>query len=105
MALVIVMPAVARVTSPAGTISSADMDASCPGHMFAAKQPHSPHAPADPTARCAYCVLLDNAPLLSLSSVLYLPASLIHADSLRVAHMGGTYPLPVLSADPRGPPR
>jgi hypothetical protein len=104
MALIVVMPAISRVMPMTMTGSMPGMGDACPHRMAGEKHP-APDHPADPTARCGYCVLLGHQSILGASHVSYLlPAAPIVAEStpIRVRRMDAT---PRLSADPRGPPR
>ena len=98
MALIVVMPVISRVMPM--TASMPGMGDTCPQRMAGEKRP----APADPTDRWGYCVLLGHQSILASSQVLHLlPAAPGVAEStpLRVRRMDAT---PRLSADPRGPP-
>ncbi|HET7333405.1 DUF2946 family protein [Dyella sp.] len=99
MALIVVMPVLSRSMAGAAT-SAAEGD--CPVHQADATR--HPQAPADPTERCSYCVLLNHTPLLASGTVVYLapvapalpPASIHRSDDTPAS--------PRLSAAPRGPP-
>jgi len=80
-------------------------DGDCPVHQLAStKHPSSPQAPADPTERCAYCVLLNHAPLLASGSGVYL-APVAPVSTVASIHRIDEKPAsPLLSANPRGPP-
>jgi len=102
MALIVVMPVLSRSMSMTGM---AVADGDCPVHQLAStKHPSSPQAPADPTERCAYCVLLNHAPLLASGAGVYL-APVAPVSTVASIHRIDEKPAsPLLSANPRGPP-
>lgn len=102
MALIVVMPVLSRSLPMA---SMPGMGDDCPHHQVAgSKHPSAPHAPADPMARCGYCVLFQHSPVLASGvAVPRVPGApvAVHASILRAGEKPAT---PRLSADPRGPP-
>jgi Protein of unknown function (DUF2946) len=104
MALIVVMPAISRVMPMSGPMPG--LDASCPYHQAeATKHPVAPDSPADPTAKCGYCVLLNHAPLLATGDVLHFLPAVPNLAAPAVARADDAYTSPILSANPRGPPR
>jgi hypothetical protein len=102
MLLIVVMPAISRVMPMPHAM--AGMAEPCPLHMAAMAHPAAPDKPADSTDRCAYCVLLDHQSMLA-------SGKLVHVLAAPPAVMVATPPIargattvPLLSADPRGPP-
>jgi Protein of unknown function (DUF2946) len=108
MALVVLMPAISRsMPADMGTGSIGSMGADCPMHGGSADHRHRPATPgdpSDPTARCAYCVLLSHNPVTGFAgALLWLPIEpLALAPQTAVARSVAAAPL--LSARPRGPP-
>ena len=103
MALIVVMPAVSRVMPMSGPMPGMEMP--CPQHHAETQHPASPHSPTDPTDRCGYCVLLNHAPLLASGDVLHFVPVAPNLPVLVVARADDAYASPILSANPRGPPR
>lgn len=102
MALIVVMPVLSRSMSMTA-MPVADGD--CPVHQVAGtKHPSSPQTPADPTERCAYCVLLNHTPLLASGAVVYLPPVAPVSTGASIHRIDETSASPLLSANPRGPP-
>jgi hypothetical protein len=107
MALIVVMPAISRVMPMTMTMSSMPgMDAPCPvhDHQASTKHPDSPSAPADPMARCGYCVLLSHTPILASSIIIHVVPAAPDVATPTIALPGDRSEAPLLSADPRGPP-
>jgi hypothetical protein len=103
MAFIVVMPAISRVMPMDGAMPG--MGAPCPEHQAATKHPVSPNGPTDPTDKCGYCVLLNHAPLLASGKVLHLLPVAPNPAAPVVARADDAYTSPILSANPRGPPR
>nr|WP_268235698.1 DUF2946 domain-containing protein [Dyella caseinilytica] len=103
MALIVVMPAISRVMPMAGAMP--DMDAACTQHMAGAKHPGAPDSPADPTAKCGYCVLLHHLPVLPTGAQSHLPPAPPGQAAPALPPVDDAYVSPILSARPRGPPR
>ncbi|WP_268991950.1 DUF2946 domain-containing protein [Dyella choica] len=103
MAFIVVMPVVSRTMPMTGAMPG--MDGACLEHAApGARQQGSPHAPADPMARCGYCFLLHHSPLVGSSTLVHLvPATPPSAVSTAALPSDRPY-APLLSADPRGPP-
>jgi hypothetical protein len=111
MLLVVLMPAVSRTLSLNAGMSR--MGADCMMGMGHADH-HShgtpgglgtPGNPGDPTAKCGFCTLLAHTPVMAFDVDVALvpaalPAPLPPAPSFRRASVA-----PLLSAQPRGPPR
>jgi hypothetical protein len=112
MALIVVMPAISRVMpmdSMAGMPGMSGMtstDVACPHHdlQAATKHPEAPSAPADPMARCGYCVLLSHTPILASSVVVHVVPAAPNVANPVEALPRDRSEAPLLSADPRGPP-
>jgi hypothetical protein len=108
MALIVLMPVISR-SMPA------DMDMGSMGSMTAGcsmggvtadhrHPPGMPGEPSDPTARCAYCVLLAHNPVTGFASALvWLPIER-RALAPQAAAVRSAPAAPLLSARPRGPP-
>jgi Protein of unknown function (DUF2946) len=108
MALVVLMPAISR-SMPTGMDmgSIGGMRADCPMGGGSADHRHGPAMPGDPgdpTARCAYCVLLSHNPVTGFASaVLWLRIEPL-ALTPQAAVARSVPAAPLLSARPRGPP-
>jgi hypothetical protein len=104
MALIVVMPAISRVMPM--TAAMPGMDAPCPHHdqQASTKHPDAPSEPADPMARCGYCVLLSHTPLLSSGVIVHIVPAAPDVAVVAVALPVDRSEAPLLSADPRGPP-
>lgn len=101
MMLIVVVPVLSRTMTALPTL-----DGDCPVHQLAAaKHPHSPQAPVDPTERCGYCYLLNHTPPLTPDAVVYQAPMVPAAAIASVPRIGEKPASPRLSADPRGPPR
>lgn len=107
MALIVVMPAISRVMPMTGPMMGHVMgvDASCPDHMAGMKHPRSPDRPADGTDRCGYCVLFDHHSMLASGKVLHLLPVMPGLGVPVLPLADDAYASPILSANPRGPPR
>jgi hypothetical protein len=102
--LLVVAPTISQTLS---SFSAApDLGAWCTGHGLSDEHPSpaTPHDPGPHTDKCGYCVLLGHSPLLAGGSL----ATTITALVPEAAPVAGTahrwYALPLLSAQPRGPP-
>jgi Protein of unknown function (DUF2946) len=104
MALIVVMPAISRVMPM--TSAMPGMDASCAyhDHQASTQHPDSPGAPADPMARCGYCVLLSHTPLLTSGVIVHVMPAAPNVAAPVVVLPSDRFEAPLLSADPRGPP-
>jgi Protein of unknown function (DUF2946) len=102
--LLVVAPTISQTLS---SFSSApDLGAWCTGHGLSDEHP-SPSTPHDPVLhadKCGYCALLGHSPLLAGGGL----ATFIGVLALDAAPVAGRvhrwHALPLLSADPRGPP-
>lgn len=108
MALIVLMPAISRSMSMSTDMdmSGMVMDADHPMDMAHADHRHSsmPGDPSDPTARCAYCVLLSHSPVTGLAfAPIVLAVDLPALEPQAIAHRVAPF-APLLSAHPRGPP-
>jgi Protein of unknown function (DUF2946) len=111
MALVVLMPAISRSMpvdmDMGGMGSMAGMSAGCSMGGIPADHRHGPAMPGDPcdpTARCAYCVLLAHNPVTGFASaLLWLPIER-RALAPQSAIVRNAPAAPLLSARPRGPP-
>jgi hypothetical protein len=104
MALIVVMPAISRVMPMTGAMPGMDMP--CPDHdqQASTKHPDSPNTPADPMARCGYCVLLSHTPILASSIVVHIVPAAPNVAAPVITLPSDRSEAPLLSADPRGPP-
>nr|WP_165583142.1 DUF2946 domain-containing protein [Dyella soli] len=102
--LLVVAPSISRALPPAWT--GPDLGAWCTGHGLSEQHPSpsSPDAPGPHADPCGYCVLLGHSPLLAAAPVVA-PAALA-MPPLRPAAVPALHghALPLLSANPRGPP-
>jgi hypothetical protein len=109
MALIVLMPVMSRSMSMPmmSDVAMAGMDPGCPmaaGHASHHHHHGTPCTPDDPTAKCAYCIMLVHTPVAGLGSApllatLHLPALAPQSISHRTEPFA-----PILSARPRGPP-
>jgi hypothetical protein len=103
MAFVVVVPVVSRMMPMTGAMPG--MEGACPEHVsLGARQPATPHAPADPMERCGYCFLLHHSPLLSSSVLVHVLPAAPERDAPVVALPADRSHAPLLSAEARGPP-
>lgn len=105
MALVVLMPMISR-TMPVGA-PMMGMDADCAMDTGQAdhRRPDMPGQPDDPTARCAYCVLLTHTPVVGLGTALLWTPVDLPALAPETITQRSEPSAPLLSARPRGPPR
>ncbi|WP_430390073.1 DUF2946 domain-containing protein [Dyella sp. 20L07] len=105
MWLLVAAPTVSRTLPSAW--SWPDLGAWCTGHGLSDQHPAAPSSPDDPALhadKCDYCALLGHSPLLTggasaVSVTTWLPPL---APAVRINSQW--YALPLLSANPRGPP-
>lgn len=103
MWLLVAAPTISR-TLPA-TDAWPELGAWCTGHGLDEHHPSTPDAPALHADACGYCALLGHSPLLT-GAVLATPVAFV-PPALAPIHEASWHwrPLPLLSANPRGPPR
>lgn len=103
MTFIVVVPVISRMMPMTGAMRG--MGEPCPEHAALAMQhPGSPHTPVDPMERCGYCFLLHHSPILSSSAVVHLVPVVPEASVLVAALPVDRSSVPLLAADPRGPP-
>jgi Protein of unknown function (DUF2946) len=102
--LLVVAPTISQTLS---LFSSApDLGAWCTGHGLSDEHP-SPSTPHDPrlhTEKCGYCALLGHSPLLAGAGLATFIGALAPAAAPGAGRAHRWHALPLLSADPRGPP-
>lgn len=102
MWLLVAAPSVSRLLPI--TEWSPDLGAWCTGHGLSDQHPSSPGDPADHADKCGYCALLGHTPLLGGHAVPLRLVAWLPAPAAPVHASGRWHALPLLSANPRGPP-
>ncbi|MEO8987075.1 MAG: DUF2946 domain-containing protein [Rhodanobacter sp.] len=105
MLLVAVMPVVSRCLP-----LHAGMSGMGAGSMSSMQDAHhhahgTPGDPSDPTTKCGFCTLLAHTPLVALDLGVTLPPASGPALSPSTLTFRHASVAPLLSAQPRGPPR
>ena len=106
MALIVLMPVVSRVVTADVPMMGMSMSMGTGMHMDHADHAHPgmPAHPDDPTACCAYCVLLTHTPVVGMGLAVLLAPLDLPALSPQTAQLRSAAPALLLSARPRGPP-
>jgi len=101
--LLVAAPTVSR--SLAATDAWPELGAWCTGHGLDEHHPSAPDAPGLHTDECGYCALLGHSPALTGHATAAPAAAMLPAIApIHEAAWHG-HPLPLLSANPRGPPQ
>lgn len=102
MWLLVAAPTVSRALP--STWWSPDLGAWCTGHGLSDQHPTPAGDPADHADKCGYCVLLGHAPLLGGHAAPMVFAAWLPPPAPFVQANAPWHALPLLSANPRGPP-